>query len=71
MKHYTCALQFVKTYTRFRFPVIIEKIFLKGLHISLLDVTLAAMISCALSICELEHVFFGRGVWETVTLEAW
>jgi hypothetical protein len=44
---------------------------LKGLHILLLDVTLTAMNSCALPVCELELVFFGRGVWETVTLEAW
>jgi len=39
MKHCTCTLQFMKTYPRFRFPVIIKKMILKGLHISLFDVT--------------------------------
>jgi len=29
------------------------------------------MNSSALPICKLELAFFGRGVWETVTLEAW
>jgi len=39
MKHCTCTLQFMKIYPRFRFPVLIKKMILKGLHISLLDVT--------------------------------
>jgi len=69
MKHCTCTLQFVKTYPRFRFPVVIEKMILKGLYISLLDVNLTVMNSCALPICKLELVFFGRGVLETVTPE--
>ena len=43
----------------------------KGLHILPWDVTFTAMNSCALLVCKLEHVFFGRRVWETVTLEAW
>jgi hypothetical protein len=66
MKHYTCTLQFVKTYHKFRFPIFIEKMILKRLQILLLDATLTAVYSCALLICKMEHVFLGRGVWEIV-----